>query len=347
MRILFLYTELADYFLSACEQLSQTADVHIIRWPVNLEAPFVFKSSSAVKLYNRREMDLSAMLQLVQKINPELLVCSGWVDKDYLKIVRRYSGKIPTILTLDTQWKGSLKQRLALWPLRLLVKSLFSEAWVPGERQVLYAKKLGFKIEHIHTGFYCCDFQKFNLIYEQDKLQQTTLPKRFVYVGRYYTFKGISDLWQAYAELRKEGLDWELWCLGTGHLTPIESDGIKHFGFVQPADLQPILKQTGVFILPSRFEPWAVVVHEFATAGFPMILSHAVGASDAFLKEGENGYGFNAGDVQGLKTAMKRITELPEKTLTLMSRKSHELAQQVNPVDWINTLKKIYSNWYA
>lgn len=347
MRVLFLYTELADYFLSACEQLSQTADVHIIRWPVNSEAPFVFKSSSPVKLYNRREMDLRSMLDLVRQINPEMLVCSGWVDKTYLKIVRKYAGKIPTILTLDTQWKGSAKQRLAVWPLRIMVKSLFSEAWVPGERQVRYAKKLGFNIENIHTGFYCCDFQKFNLIYQQDKQQQTILPKRFVYVGRYYTFKGISDLWQAYCELRNEGLDWELWCLGTGTVTPMEADGIKHFGFVQPAALQPILQQTGVFILPSRFEPWAVVVHEFATAGFPMILSDAVGAADAFLKEGENGYSFKAGDVQGLKSAMKRITELPEKTLTLMSHKSHQLAQQVNPTDWINTLNKIYSNWYA
>lgn len=45
-----------------------------------------------------------------------------------------------------------------------------------------------------------------------------------------------------------------------------------------------LMKQCGVFILPSRIEPWGVVVHEFSAAGFPLLLSDQVGSAESFWK---------------------------------------------------------------
>src|SRR5688572_27242054 len=54
-KIVFLYTELAGYFLACVEALSKNAEVMIVRWPVNKEAPFQFSTPGSVKIYNRNE----------------------------------------------------------------------------------------------------------------------------------------------------------------------------------------------------------------------------------------------------------------------------------------------------
>jgi glycosyltransferase involved in cell wall biosynthesis len=345
MTVLFLYTELADYFLKCCEELSKSCQVNIVRWPVNKEAPFQFQYSGKIKIYDKKDFDFGGLKKLVSEINPDIIVCSGWVDKDYLKITKTYFKKIPTMLTCDTRWKGSSKQYLAIILSRFFLLNTFSHAWVPGESQASYARKLGFKEKMIKRGFYCCDLPKFNSIYNKQVVQkERDFPKRFLYVGRYYEFKGINDLWNTFIELQSEEPNsWELWCLGTGSVEPAKHPKIKHFGFVQPSDLEPILAQTGVFVLPSRFEPWGVVVQEYAAAGFPMVISEAVGANEAFLEKGQNGYSFPAENMAKLKEELKKVINLGSKELILMARESHRLAQKISQADWANTVLELYN----
>lgn len=344
MRVLFLYTELADYFIKCCEELVKHCEVAIVRWPVNKEAPFKFAHSQAIQIYNKQDYTFTQLKNLVDTINPDVLVCSGWIDKDYLRLVKPYFKKIPTVLACDTQWKGSFKQYMAVMISRFFLLNKFSHAWVPGQAQSRYLEKLGFKTKNISTGFYSCNLPQFNKLFEaQREAKQKTFPKKFLYVGRYYDFKGIRDLWEAFMQLQnEEPCDWELWCLGTGDLKPAEHPRIRHFGFVQPADLAPVLAETGVFILPSRFEPWGVVVQEYAASGFPLLLSSAVGAKEAFLEEGKNGFSFLPQNSQSLKKELKKIMNLSPEELILMGEESHRLAQKISPDKWANTVLEIH-----
>lgn len=345
MKVVFLYTELAGYFLRCCETLAKRAEVHVIRWPVNQEAPFEFKENTAIKLYSKSDYTSYELKALVQSIQPDVLVCSGWIDKDYLRICRPYFKKIPTVLTCDTHWKGTLKQYLAVLLSRITLMRIFSHAWVPGEIQYRYVRKLGFKPQKIQKGFYCCDLAHFNDIFKKRKtLGFTGTVNRFLYIGRYYDFKGLPELWTAFMELQEEEPnDWELWCLGTGKLKGPEHKKIRHFGFIQPEELEPILLQTSVFILPSRYEPWAVVVHEMAAAGFPLILSKAVGAAEKFLVEEKNGFLFEPENKNGIKQQLKKIIHLSKNQLTQMAEHSHHLAQEINPEQWSQCIMNVYN----
>src|SRR3989344_3379748 len=110
MTIIFLYTEIATYFTACCDELQKSAKVHVVRYPVNKEAPFTFENSTnSVKYYERKELDLEGLKKLVSTIKPDAIFCSGWIDKDYLKICSLYKNKIPTILCMDTKWKGTIK----------------------------------------------------------------------------------------------------------------------------------------------------------------------------------------------------------------------------------------------
>lgn len=223
---------------------------------------------------------------------------------------------------------------------------MFTHCWVPGEKQKLYAEHLGFSTNKISTGFYSADLEYFNQIHLATMEAKTTsFPKRFLFVGRYLEFKGIIELWKAFKEFKAESnSEWELWCVGTGEMYSqrMESDGIKHFGFIQPTNLKEIIAQTGVFILPSRKEPWGVVMHEYAASGFPIICSSAVGAAEAFLASGKNGYSFSSGSVNEIKLAMSKMAEKSQDELISMANYSHELAQQISPEKWTQTLLNIF-----
>ena len=340
MTFLFLYTEIAEYFLACCKQLTAHGDVHIVRWPVNKEAPFQFELTEKLQLYTKSDYTFEQLQHLVETINPDVIICSGWIDKDYLKITKPYFNKIPTVMTCDTHWRGDLKQRIASILSRFTLLKTFSHAWVPGGIQKEYVLHLGFKETCISTGFYSCDLAHFESIYQSQKESKAAnFPKRFLFVGRYYDFKGITELWEAFIQLQQEQPnDWELWCLGAGDIAPVKRNKIKHFGFIQPKELSHYTSQTGVFILPSRYEPWGVVVHEYAASGFPLLLSNQVGAKDQFLEEGKNGYGFEANNIADIKNSLLKIINLSETELIAMAEESHQLSKTISPETWVNSV---------
>jgi len=341
-KILFLYTEIAEYFLSCVRKLKEVGDcdIYIIRWPVNKEAPFHFNFPKGVNIFEKEQLHGENFVRFCHDINPDLIYCSGWIDKDYLKLCRGFNGKTPIILGIDNKWEGRFRQWIAILVSRISIIRYFSYCWVPGNLQRKYALRLGFKKENIFTGFYSADFDLFyNKYIANREGKQKHFPKRFLYVGRYYELKGIKDLWQAFIELQNEiPNDWELWCLGTGDVEPITHHKIKHFGFVQPNDMDRFIKETGVFILSSHFEPWGVVVHEYVSAGFPLICSDEVGSASVFLENGVNGYSYKSGNIKELKNAMKKIINLGDAELIAMGEKSVEKARQITPEKWAKTL---------
>jgi glycosyltransferase involved in cell wall biosynthesis len=343
-KIVFLYTELAGYTISCIESLASTGtEIMVFRYPVNNEAPFVFKHSEQFFLLDRKSFSFEEMLLKIESFLPDLIFCSGWIDKDYIKICAYFrKKKIRTILCLDNQWKFSVKQLTAVIVSPFFIKPNFDSAWVPGKIQRKFVSKLGFKPEKIFEGFYCADTQKWNAMFEKNfSDKKKNFPKRFIYIGRYYDFKGVQDLWKAFEEFSKDFSEWELWCLGTGDIEPLSHAKIKHIGFVQPHEIEKYIAQTGVFILPSRFEPWGVVVHEMAAAGFPMILSNAVGAAEAFLAEGENGFIFEKENVKQLAKLMARFAQYSNEQLIGMSQKSHEMGKKITLQSWVNTVNQI------
>lgn len=343
-RIVFLYTEIAGYILSCISELLRHGnyEVTLVRWPLNKEAPFDFKFPEGLKVEDRTQFNDDALMSRVDSIDPHFIFCSGWVDKGYLKVCKKYRDRIPVVVGIDNQWEGNWRQRMASLLSFRMIKPYFNTAWVPGEKQREFAGKLGFPSNKIFTGFYSADTAHFFNYYNRFKAQkEQEFPRRFIYVGRYLSFKGVNELWDAFAELQLENpSDWELWCLGTGDLWEKrkEHDKIKHFGFVQPGEIENFIRDTGVFILPSTFEPWRVVIHEFAASGFPIICTNKVGAASRFVQDGKNGFMVSPANKESLKLAMKKMMQLSSEELNRMSVASHELANGLTPKVWVETL---------
>ena len=349
-KILILYTEIAGYTLICINktiELYPNIEFHIVRWPVNKEAPFQFELNSH-SIYERNDFTKEQLLELANTINPDLIISSGWMDKGYLNVCKHYNGKVKTVLALDNHWYGNARQKIATLLSSFVVKNKFSHVWVPGKPQRQFAEKLGYKSSEISEGFYSADVNLFSSYFEKTKdSKMGNFPKRFIYVGRYVKHKGIFDMWNAFIELQKEHPnDWELWCIGTGDEfdNKIEHDKVKHFGFVQPEDFLEYIEKTGVYILPSHIEPWGVSLHEYAAAGFPMICSDKVGASEKFIQEGKNGYVFPTRDKEAIKDAFRKVIDSSENELLDMQKKSIELSLLITPEKWAYTLMKLIND---
>jgi glycosyltransferase involved in cell wall biosynthesis len=120
----------------------------------------------------------------------------------------------------------------------------------------------------------------------------------------------------------------------------LQHPNILHKGFVQPKDFKSILDQSDIYLLPSTFEPWGVSAHEMACAGFPMILSKEVGASEVFLEDGKNGFLFQPTDKEELKRKMKLMASLNDNDLQKMREHSHALGQKITPSTWARQLMR-------
>lgn len=355
--ILVLYTELAPYVLAGLNALVERtgASIHLVRWPVNKEAPFALQFHSGITVHERALLTADGLVELVARVRPSLTITSGWVDKDYLRAAaeaKRLGGN--SVIALDTAWRGHWKQWANAIVSRHRLHRAFTHAWVTGAQQAAYARRLGFDAQHIHTGFYTADTALFLPLGERlIAARAGAWPHRLLCVARYIPTKGQQLLCDAFAELcdARDAGDWELWLAGTGvlHERVKHSPGgkhtrITHLGFKQPEEMNTIVEQCGAFVLPSTYEPWGVVVQEHACSGLPLVLSSAVGAAERFLVEGENGFRFIAGDKASMKVALRMLMLSSDGELRAMGQRSLELGRSWSPELWAETAAELMNS---
>lgn len=352
MKLLVLYSELAGYFYSCIETLvkEHDAEVTIIMWPVNKQAPFNFAKNSKITIRGKEEFkDRAALLAYCNEQQPDILYTSGWMDKDYLKIASHFrkNGK-PVIVALDTQWFGTARQWLATILSPLYIKRIFTNIWVPGLFQYEYARRLSFDRRKISTGMYSGNQPFFyDTFLKNREAKKASYPRNFIYVGRFSPEKGTLELFSIFNSFTAEERNgWKLTFIGTGPLRDQmnETESIEIKNFLQPQELPSVVPNAGCLVFPSNRDAWGVSVHEFCAAGLPLLVTDAAGAITAFVKEGYNGFTFQAGNKESLKKALLHIMKLDDNELYQMGERSASLSFQITPQTWAATLMSIYGN---
>lgn len=337
MKILYLYSELMGYQIPILKEYvtKYNAEVHVIHWDHKKLTPYRPPLFDNVYYYNRSEFTVNQLKKFVLNTKPDIVYISGWMDKGYLAAVwpLRKIG-IPVVCGFDDIWFKTLKQKIASIVFPIFRKLFFSHAWVSGPYQYEFAKRLGFKNNEIIYNLYSADLEIFNNAYtESIKNKKKKYPHRFFYAGRFENVKGLDILIKAWKEISEQRKDWELYIIGNGSLHDYiaSNKDIIVLDFMQPEILVNEIENSGCYILPSRFEPWALVLHEFSAAGLPIICSDICGAAPVFVTPGYNGFTFKTGNVKDLVRKMIKIINSSDAELILMSENSHKLGQKITP----------------
>lgn len=86
-------------------------------------------------------------------------------------------------------------------------------------------------------------------------------------------------------------------------------DAVRFLGFRNQTELPALYDLSDLFVLPSRFEPWGLVVNEAMNAARPIVVSDRVGAAADLVADGDNGIVYPSGDVAALAAALTRLIE--------------------------------------
>lgn len=139
---------------------------------------------------------------------------------------------------------------------------------------------------------------------------------RFLFCGQMIARKGMDLLLRAFAELDERA---RLLLVGReadlpGWLAALPAAvraRVEYAGFQPPEKLPELFARADVFVLPSRYDGWGVVVNQALGAGLPILCSDAVGAVADLVEPGANGLVLPAGDPAALATAMRRMLDEP------------------------------------
>jgi glycosyltransferase involved in cell wall biosynthesis len=340
MKVLYLYTEVMGYNIPIFEQLVQRygATVDVVHWDQNKKTPYVPSANTqSIRFHPRSKFTPTSLCDFTTALHPDLVYTSGWQDKGYRTSLQKLKlAGVPIVMGLDSQWNNSLRQQLGSKLIKHLYKSrYFSYAWVPGPLQYECAVRFGFEHDEIVSNLLAGNthiFSKAASALEQEKSDR--YPKQFLYVGRFTESKGIDILIDAF-KLYRQGspTGWGLTCVGNGPLEHMlqQQSGITIEPFAEQIKLAALARKMGALILPSRYEPWGVVAHEFSTAGLPLLLSNSVGARQQLLIDGFNGYTFLADSVNALAIKMNQLASTPDDDLIAMANASCQLASTLNP----------------
>jgi glycosyltransferase involved in cell wall biosynthesis len=86
-------------------------------------------------------------------------------------------------------------------------------------------------------------------------------------------------------------------------------DAVRFVGFRNQSELPALYDLSDLLVLPSRFEPWGLVVNEAMNAARPIVVSDRAGAAADLVADGDNGFVYPSGDVAALAAALTRLIE--------------------------------------
>ena len=318
-------------------------EIHLFECDHNKLTPFEF-SDDRIFYYKKSDYsNFESFKNICEQINPSLLIVSGRTNRHYLKIAHLFKRNTLTVSIQDTQAQHSVKTFLKSISAKFLYHPYFSCIWTIGPYGISLAHKLGYGKEDIYNFCYSADIEMFNI-------DPASIPKRksrkIIYVGRFSEEKNIDTLIKAFQNVNKRlNEKWTLTLVGNGKLNYQIDDliNVEIYPFQSPSDLKNLSKDSDVFCLPSKYEPWGLVVHEFASLGKALLISSKCGSKDTFLIDGYNGYSFDPTNLKDLEQKFNLIVSMSDEDLYQFKIKSVLMSRSISSEIWAAQLNALYT----
>ncbi len=98
------------------------------------------------------------------------------------------------------------------------------------------------------------------------------------------------------------------------------SDKVQFLGFVNQSQLPRLYKAADLMVIPSRYEPFGLVVNEAMLCGCPVVASDRVGAVRDLITHGETGYVYPCGHTDALATLLQSALADPARLQSVRER---------------------------
>lgn len=233
----------------------------------------------------------SSIFARLKQLDPEVVITSGYNVSDLVAIAWCIANRKKHISQTDGTVQSEGRLTFAHRIVRKFVKR-FTTAYVsPSSGTSRLFRSWGVPESKIFRSPLAVDQAKF--------ATKRTRVWDLLFVGRLVEDKSPSfflDVAVAVSEI----LDRRIRCLivGDGPLrrklqaksTLEPRVDVEFSGFLSQDQLPHVYATSKVFLLPSAWEPWAVVVNEAAASGLPIVISSFAGAAGDLVVDDDNGY---------------------------------------------------------
>ena len=346
-RILILYAEVMGYVISAIEDyLEKYKDSEVFLIELDKKKLTTFTFNSDLLKYKKKSsfVNYNDFKETCICFDPQLVLVSGRMDKDYLRLARHFRKKLIYTVTLqDTQFEHSVRQKIISIFSYFLYHKYFNGFWGSGNSQVAFGYRIGYSSENIFSGFYTSNDKVYKKKISRDFKNDT---KTFLFIGRLAKEKNILNLIESLKQLNIEyQTNHKLIIVGDGPLKEtilqLKNSNIELHSFKSAEEIKSIATNAHAFILPSTYEPWGLVVHECASLSLPILASNNCGSISTFLINGYNGFVFNSFSISSLKNAIFNFLKLSPDEQAVMSINSFKLSNRITHDTWSATLRSI------
>jgi glycosyltransferase involved in cell wall biosynthesis len=268
------------------------------------------------------------IIRWIKEHDIRFVVMMGYNDAGRMRLIRwlRLRG-IPCFLFGDSNIHGDtaggikaiIKKIVVGWVVRSC-----SGVLTCGTLGQAYFAKYGARRERMFFFPYEPDYELVQKL-SPEKIEETrkrfqldATRRRIVYSGRFIPVKRVDLLIDAFLAIAERRPEWDLVMIGDGPLrqslqakVPAELNGrFIWTGFMDDqVTISAIYRASDVLVLPSDYEPWALVINEAAAAGLAIVSSSVVGAAAELVQDGVNGRLFPRGDLAKLTECLLDVTE--------------------------------------
>lgn len=167
-------------------------------------------------------------------------------------------------------------------------------------------------------------------------------PKNLIFVGRLIEAKNLLALINAFAEVRRDGAgaEWSLVFLGDGPLAEPLRQRADELGLADTVHLLPgrawyrvpdVLALADALVLPSRSEPWGLVVNEAMVCGLPVVVSERCGCVTDLVQHERNGLIFDPEQPNQLTRCLTQIIDMTDADRADMGRAGQDIIAPFSP----------------
>ena len=172
-------------------------------------------------------------------------------------------------------------------------------------------------------------------------------------LGRLEKRKGVFDLLSIIDDVIDRVPQCILYLAGDGNLDKVKSEirkrknknNIKLLGWINKEQKESILKETGIFVLPSYNEGMPIAILEAMSYGLP-IVSTNVGDIESVVKDKKNGFIISPGDKEALKESVIELLLNKNMRIKMSKINYDEVYKKYNLEKNTEKLREIYINLY-
>jgi glycosyltransferase involved in cell wall biosynthesis len=287
---------------------------------------------------------LRSLIRSVRRLKPDLVILPGYEKLEYWGLLAYC---VLTGTKRAVFCDSTARDRRSV-PWRTAAKRLFFSQcdgyFAYGVRAREYLLGLGAKASNI---YFRCQAAALPHSYSPELAYRARLAARrnnsnaeFLYVGRLSAEKDLSTLLHAFDQLCQRLPSAELTIVGVGpedknlrelQATLSSRERVRLVGAESITQIAERLTRVLALVLPSRSEPWGLVVNEALSFGCPVVISDACGCVPELVNAGMTGLTFRAGDERDLVSAMEEVHRFTTRNEEGVANACIALMQQFTP----------------